>query len=311
MSSVFPFFSFSIFFIFWKVFLFFFLVVFFILINCLECFFFVFVFFFFSFFHFGQQVLLLWPRPTLATAHCGQTDIGHMLHFRSFFPSKSLLVELWPRVAAMDHPNLRVWASLGVILCEPQRPTSRQGFTKWPEAAQTTHRWMPSAEPPRARSLFSRPESIGDPINHNGSEFSIKFSASVSAIGFAEIPFSSNQELSDHLHIDLLPRMCHRESSTRPRSPFRCRSSCPLLLLLSAAWGTPGCSLRLFDSPVVPRSHRSFRSPVPNFVLQVAVVQVWEEYFLPNGKTPRLAEAQGMVALALSTWKKESRSVYK
>ena len=32
---------------------------------------------------------------------------------------------------------------------------------------------------------------------------------------------------------------------------------------------------------------------------------------MPEGKTPRLAEAQGMIALALPTWKKEFRSEYR
>ena len=38
---------------------------------------------------------------------------------------------------------------------------------------------------------------------------------------------------------------------------------------------------------------------------------VWEECILPEGKTPRLAEAQGIIALALSTWKEEFRSEYR
>ena len=38
---------------------------------------------------------------------------------------------------------------------------------------------------------------------------------------------------------------------------------------------------------------------------------LWEECILPEGKTPRLAEAQGIIALALSTWKKEFKSKYK
>ena len=33
-----------------------------------------------------------------------------------------------------------------------------------------------------------------------------------------------------------------------------------------------------------------------------------EECILPGGKTPRLAEAQQVFPLALSTWKKESKS---
>ena len=37
----------------------------------------------------------------------------------------------------------------------------------------------------------------------------------------------------------------------------------------------------------------------------------WEECILPEGKTPRLAEAQGIIALALSTRKKEFKSEYK
>ena len=38
---------------------------------------------------------------------------------------------------------------------------------------------------------------------------------------------------------------------------------------------------------------------------------LWEECILPEGKTPQLAEAQGMIALALFAWKKEFRSEYK
>ena len=41
--------------------------------------------------------------------------------FRSLFPLLAgLLVELWPRVAAMDHPNCASGLFWG-ILCEPQR----------------------------------------------------------------------------------------------------------------------------------------------------------------------------------------------
>ena len=38
---------------------------------------------------------------------------------------------------------------------------------------------------------------------------------------------------------------------------------------------------------------------------------MWEECILPESKTPQLAEAQGTIALALSTCKKEFRSEYK
>ena len=41
---------------------------------------------------------------------------------------------------------------------------------------------------PRARSLSPPPGLIGDPISNSGFEFSINFSASGLAIGFAEIP---------------------------------------------------------------------------------------------------------------------------
>ena len=37
---------------------------------------------------------------------------------------------------------------------------------------------------------------------------------------------------------------------------------------------------------------------------------LWEECKSPGGKTPQLAETQGMIALALSTWK-EFRSEYR
>ena len=37
---------------------------------------------------------------------------------------------------------------------------------------------------------------------------------------------------------------------------------------------------------------------------------MWEECILPDSKTPQLAEAQGIIALALSTRKKEFRSEY-
>ena len=41
-------------------------------------------------------------------------------YFRFFFLSQGVfLVELWPRVAAMDHPNCAFGFS-GVILCEPR-----------------------------------------------------------------------------------------------------------------------------------------------------------------------------------------------
>ena len=80
----------------------------------------------------------LWPTSfaTLATAHCGQTDIGHMLHFRSFFPSKSLLVELWPRVAAMDHPNCAfglLWVSFCVSPSGPQAARVSQNDQRQPK----------------------------------------------------------------------------------------------------------------------------------------------------------------------------------
>ena len=39
--------------------------------------------------------------------------------------------------------------------------------------------------------------------------------------------------------------------------------------------------------------------------------KVEEGCILPGGKTPQLAEAQGNIALALSTWKKEFRSEYR
>ena len=38
---------------------------------------------------------------------------------------------------------------------------------------------------------------------------------------------------------------------------------------------------------------------------------LWEECILPGSKTPRLVEAQGLYALALSTWKKDCRSEYR
>ena len=38
---------------------------------------------------------------------------------------------------------------------------------------------------------------------------------------------------------------------------------------------------------------------------------LWEECILPESKTPRLAETQGMFASALSTWKKRFRTEYR
>ena len=41
------------------------------------------------------------------------------------------------------------------------------------------------------------------------------------------------------------------------------------------------------------------------------VIHLWEEWILPESKTPQLLEAQGFIALAFSTWKKRFRTEYR
>ena len=135
---------------------------------------------------------------------------------------------------------------------------------------------------PRARSLFSRPESIGDPINNNGSS-----SLTICCILFRQSVLLKSHFVKSrvigHLHIGLLPRNCHGESYTHPPSPFQCRLSfhcycccCPRPEVLLDA---PFASLTL---PVVRRLRQSFRSPVPNSVLQVTVAQAVAQAATPN-----------------------------
>ena len=134
---------------------------------------------------------------------------------------------------------------------------------------------MPSAEHPCARSLFSRPESIGDPINNNGFEFSTNFLHLFRQSALLKSHFVRSRVIG-HLHINLLPQNYHGESYTNPPSPFQGRLSfhccccyrCPQLDVLLDA---PFASLTL---PVVRQLHLSFRSPVPHSVLQLAVVHV-------------------------------------
>ena len=60
---------------------------------------------------------------------------------------------------------------------------------------------------PRARSLFSRPESIGDPINNNSFEFSTKFLHLFRQSALSKSHFVKSRP--DHLHIGFLLRNCH------------------------------------------------------------------------------------------------------
>ena len=46
-------------------------------------------------------------------------------------------------------------------------------------------------------------------------------------------------------------------------------------------------------------------------VKELGLITLWDGCILPEGKTPRLAEAQELIALALSTWKKEFRTEYR
>ena len=141
----------------------------------------------------------------------------------------------------------------------------------------------------RVCSSSSPSEAIGDPISNNGFEFSINFlhlfrqlallkshfakssvtsppsRPSATATGFPVAPFRSDT-------FEFPQTIVH----TCPPSPFQRRLSfhcccCYCCPQLEALLDVPCASSSL---PVVPRSHRSFRSPVPNSVLQVAVVQV-------------------------------------
>ena len=160
-----------------------------------------------------------------------------------------------------------------------------------------------------ARVLFLVPlyqnRSV-NPAATNGFEFSIDFLQSGSAIGFFEIPFCQVKCLPVHLDALLQTlQVCpcpsrnfppsrpsanryrfsprpswnfHRKIVHTSTKPISVSVELSLLLLLLTAvhslrrfWMLPA---PLWTLPVVPRSHRSFRSLVPNSVLQVAVVQM-------------------------------------
>ena len=201
----------------------------------------------------------------------------------------------------------------------------------------------------RARSLLSRPESIGDPFNNNGFEFSTSFlhlfrqsallkshfvkssdvgplsRPSATATGFRNFhlrallqplkgfpvtlsEFSPSRPATATgfpvtLGISTFTPFCnryrfpcnplgiskenrthiHQAHSFQCRLSFHCCCSyccCPRLGLLQDA---PFASSVL---PVVRRFHRSFRSPVPNSILQVAVVQVAVAQAVAQAATP-------------------------
>ena len=63
--------------------------------------------------------------------------------------------------------------------------------------------------------------------------------------------------------------------------------------------------------PMVSSSRSFQQSPSSGSRQGAWAHNLWEECILPEGKTPRLAEPQGLFALALSTWMEEFRSEYK
>ena len=112
----------------------------------------------------------------------------------------------------------------------------------------------------RVSSPSSPSESIGDPISNNGFEFFHQFSAPGLAIGLVEIPFCLVKCYRSTFtlfckHRVRFPRHpfsfnCSRRVVHTSTKPILVSVELPLLLLLlSAARGTSGCSPRLFDSP--------------------------------------------------------------
>ena len=98
------------------------------------------------------------------------------------------------------------------------------------------------------------------------------------------------------------------------------------LVLLAPEWTVVKRALSRWSHRRVPR-HTSTRAPClcrripPGRSCQQSpssgsrqgawAHNLWEEWILPEGATPRLAEAQWFIALALSTWKKEFRTEYR
>ena len=120
----------------------------------------------------------------------------------------------------------------------------------------------------RVCSSSTPSEWIGDPISNNGFEFSINFLHLVRQSALFNST-SSSQALSVHLHTLLQPlqvsplpsRNFHRESYTHPPIPFQCQLSCWYCCSQLEALLDAPCASSIL--PVVPRSHRSLRSPVP------------------------------------------------
>ena len=126
----------------------------------------------------------------------------------------------------------------------------------------------------RTRSLSLRPESIGDPTNNNGFEFSTNFLHL----------FRQSALLKSHFRQIKSPRTTFtstfvlRELCTHPLDPFQYQLSLSLSLSfhcccccfprLDALLDAPCASL---PHPVVQRLRRSLRSLVPNPVLAEAV----------------------------------------
>ena len=78
----------------------------------------------------------------------------------------------------------------------------------------------------------------------------------------------------------------------------RVRIDCPLVTLV-----IPKCSVAVCVSTTTARCESHDAS--------LAKAKMWEEWILPKGKTPQVAEAPWLIALALSTWKKRFRTEHR
>ena len=89
------------------------------------------------------------PLPPLDLPHPNRPKIRAFFplppHFRSIFCLGCILVDLWPRVAAMNHPN----CAFGLFFVKPRRPVGRRG----------SHKMTP--DPPFEPSPFWAPHSSG------------------------------------------------------------------------------------------------------------------------------------------------------
>ena len=102
---------------------------------------------------------------------------------------------------------------------------------------------------PRARSLFSWPESIGDPISNNFFEFCTNYLHLIRQSALLKSHFGKSRVTGPPSHRLSASEISQRIVHTSTKPILVSVELSLLLLLLSASCCTSGCSLRLFGSP--------------------------------------------------------------